>query len=709
MPPKVNKFKGRIDHIKGTPDVKPVLANSTTAVHELIEEKASSERILMGLEDVVRAGADFGDLDENIRNPKASSYSLIDSHDEDDVEHFYIQICAQLPGHGGSKQYNADQKKVLVRAALKQYLDLHKKAKTIQDIKTPYQFMLDIAPALGVGGKNLAAWVGEFMATEDIADVERVRPSLVRIENARSLTIPHIVEVMTVIFNRKQKGLSTSYKVLREHLMSNKRENPLCSLDVLPPIDVSHDALRDAVTKVGGFGFGKVRAVGSVDKSEEDIIKRQYRIRVWIVEYYFAKRKERRGLVVVFSMDESYLHAGHKNNYSILPRDNFGNLIPEVNRSSGSGERTCMIGAVSIWGHLVTNDDDGNYVIDSDFLNRKGQSVERGGHFTELNNKGRPRSIYVAPAAPKSTSLLNKAEAIEEATRLNIPLDTIHIKPDGTSVSKRSTLSELRDSIKAARPVGENKRRAVSKKEAKDDDARAVDGKADKPTESGKKVSAAQAVEVDWDDYRKELQDMALTGYKFMIAGQHKGDYHDNFDTKSFFKWMVAFELTYPVWCQQMQALVDNGKLRNTGDFWRDDKPVREAVIVMDNAPYHHGVGLQLKSKNKDEIAQILKSKDISTIEFSTKDCNGAPVVGHCEIDHMERGWPNKSQLVEGAIKALKKKNVTLTAPPWKRIVESKRGKWGPADSPGMSVIFSAPYVGAMSEPNCNRVELGQW
>jgi hypothetical protein len=52
--------------------------------------------------------------------------------------------------------------------------------------------------------------------------------------------------------------------------------------------------------------------------------------------------------------------------------------------------------------------------------------------------------------------------------------------------------------------------------------------------------------------------DMALTTDKFMIAGQCKGDYHDNFDTKSFFKWMVSFLITYPAWCEQMQTKLDD-------------------------------------------------------------------------------------------------------------------------------------------------------
>ena len=74
---------------------------------------------------------------------------------------------------------------------------------------------------------------------------------------------------------------------------------------------------------------------------------------------------------------------------------------------------------------------------------------------------------------------------------------------------------------------------------------------------SGKEHSALLASITDWDAFLNELMDMALTTDKFMIAGQCKGDYHENFDTKSFFKWMVSFMLTYPAWCEEMQTKLE--------------------------------------------------------------------------------------------------------------------------------------------------------
>jgi hypothetical protein len=108
--------------------------------------------------------------------------------------------------------------------------------------------------------------------------------------------------------------------------------------------------------------------------------------------------------------------------------------------------------------------------------------------------------------------------------------------------------------------------------------------KREKDSATGKEASANQFVDVDLDTYRVELQDMALTCFNFMIANQSKGTYHDNFDiSQAFFKWMVAFKLVYPVWCQEMQEKKEQGELgRDELDFWDAalKKPTREAILI---------------------------------------------------------------------------------------------------------------------------------
>jgi hypothetical protein len=64
----------------------------------------------------------------------------------------------------------------------------------------------------------------------------------------------------------------------------------------------------------------------------------------------------------------------------------------------------------------------------------------------------------------------------------------------------------------------------------------------------------------------------------------------------------------------------------------------------------------------------------------------------------MKTGWPSKEQLIQGGTAALKVKDPHFGNPPWQRIVASKKGQWGPADSDGMKILWAAPYAGAMGQ-----------
>jgi hypothetical protein len=44
-----------------------------------------------------------------------------------------------------------------------------------------------------------------------------------------------------------------------------------------------------------------------------------------------------------------------------------------------------------------------------------------------------------------------------------------------------------------------------------------------------------------------------------MLAYQQSGDYHDNFDSDIYFKWMSVVYYTYPDWCRQQQRKKDAG------------------------------------------------------------------------------------------------------------------------------------------------------
>jgi hypothetical protein len=56
---------------------------------------------------------------------------------------------------------------------------------------------------------------------------------------------------------------------------------------------------------------------------------------------------------------------------------------------------------------------------------------------------------------------------------------------------------------------------------------------------------------------------MAHMGDKFFVAYQHKGDYHDNFDSKMTFKIITALGMTWPDYCKHLERrrlLADESK-----------------------------------------------------------------------------------------------------------------------------------------------------
>jgi len=192
---------------------------------------------------------------------------------------------------------------------------------------------------------------------------------------------------------------------------------------------------------------------------------------------------------------------------------------------------------------------------------------------------------------------------------------------------------------------------------------------------------------------------MARTGHKFFLANQSVGDYHDNFDTKAFFKWQVACQLTYPEFCKHLQRLHDTNKLvppipadQSFYDF-ELDRPTRALIECIDNAPYHHGIAIQLSSKSKPEIIKILQDKGINSVAYDTTNEAGNPMKLHVELGNIAKGKPTLPQLIKAARDALLVKFPQLVTPPYEQLMKNMQGKWGPEGSNSWTVIFTAPYT----------------
>jgi hypothetical protein len=111
--------------------------------------------------------------------------------------------------------------------------------------------------------------------------------------------------------------------------------------------------------------------------------------------------------------------------------------------------------------------------------------------------------------------------------------------------------------------------------------------------------------------------------------------------------------------------------------------------MILDNAPYHKGIALQFESKTKDEIAAILRLHNISSIEFDHPGADGAVVTAHVQVPvdgvKWAVGFPSKSELIQGAVNALKARNANVDRPPWERLLDRANFHW--------EIIWSAPYM----------------
>ena len=132
-------------------------------------------------------------------------------------------------------------------------------------------------------------------------------------------------------------------------------------------------------------------------------------------------------------------------------------------------------------------------------------------------------------------------------------------------------------------------------------------------------------------------------------------------------------------------------------DFFAEGKPTRQVYMIMDNAPYHKGLAMQLKSKSKAQIVDILKKKEVESISFlhSIFSESGVKSTITCHLEspftNMATGFPTKDGLLTAALTALTHNDPFYAEPPWRRLLSTVR--WGPDTADSWTVIFSPPYV----------------
>jgi hypothetical protein len=425
-----------------------------------------------------------------------------------------------------------------------------------------------------------------------------------------------------------------------------------------------------------------------------------------IAELAAALQLEAIGEAVVAPADESFCHEGHASDYSLLPTDDDGNAMCDKQAPKGPGSRLCLAGLTTGFGSIVCHYDadhplyPGEAVRHCDWRNGAGESVDSGGTYYELDNDGNPRALYGKLSGVMFTSTSTVAELRSWAALNDVPT----AEPGGTKLINRTELyravKEKRDAM-----IADQKQRASAS------DASLAPSAA----LSGKAVSAKQLLNVDWDAYRTSLADTARTTDMMFPANKSSGDYHDNFDSQTWFKWIVSLEHTYPEWCKEMQRrfeeeeeMVKAGKLSQAERFaqhgfynWVLDRPTRQLILFIDNAPYHKSITCQLSDKNKDELAEMLRDEGITQITIPrayVDDAGGAEsdnyLVPRAGVKWVV-GKPSLPQLKAAVASILKIRHPQLLEPPYFRVIRdlNDRDAWGPGDNRAFRCHFTCPYT----------------
>ncbi|KAJ1425293.1 hypothetical protein B484DRAFT_464546 [Ochromonadaceae sp. CCMP2298] len=643
-----------------------------------------------------------------------------------------IQECWELLQTKGSHQYSKVEKLLAVRAVMTLLLDWRLEAFDIlemmdaggdeeeggpassllspsvpgkEQVPTMSKACTVVSERLCITYRLVAAWVYEYYSLGKISDAPSRRRQTLISDNGQ-LGPEHILELVTFLCAQRKQGRRTTYRVLQTHVLSDVRLNEHCS--TVPSALVSIGVIRDAMRKTGVLGWSRILRVGKKADDPEKEERRRWRIRVFWVHYARYSLLERSGKVVMNFQDESFINLYHGQNHSLCLVDDTGKLDVTMEAPAGPGPRLCINGVISRYGHMIPKDKDGDaYVIDCKYANAAGEEVHRGGHFVELDNHGNVRATFKAPVREKAPPRLDSltvpvlkekmvALGIDEAALL-LSVGVKKLLKAHIVAAIKGKLGELDAAAAAATAVaaGPFTGGQVPVVPATVPASAFVEPVA---LIRGKDFSADQIVNFDFDQYDRELADMAHTTDKIFEANKHRGDYHDNYDTVMFYKCMFAQMLAYPSWCKDMQRASDSGELETGGWYdWERDRPLRSLITFIDNAPYHLGAAVQLGGKSKGAIAELLRKKGVGRISFQHVDKDGVTGLASCEVPaegkSFDRGFPSADQVKEGACAALKELDPLALEAPWNRLLQRVKHHWGPEDIDGWIVVRNAQYT----------------
>jgi len=475
-----------------------------------------------------------------IKLPSIRKLGSTISATEEAIDEFRDRLASLA---AGSHQWGAEAKKLAIKAALLDFSKRIDEDGIYASLRNACDFVS--GDVMGITTKNLKLWVREWLTNNTISEPPSrmvVRP----LNTPRQLTTEYIMEILAFCADRLRAGIIVNSTTIQRHLKGNVRLHHLLTIDLCPPLEVENAVISTTMASVGGIAWGEIKRVGKLKGDgdiEEAIEKKNWRTLVSVVDYIRALKMERAGVAVIASGDESYCHTLHHadQSYLLIGKENVSKH--EVNCAVRDGLRICMQMFTTRWGPIALDD-----IVDCKFLNAAGDEDGPGARMKEMDQDGELRQVYrAAPrgVGEKPVSQMNKNQLQTKAIELGV---SIYAENGTTELTKES----LKKAIQAFRAIGR---------------AEVADARAAKDRTGGlggiltAEQKARQLIETDWEELFDQYKDCALTTIRFMIAYQHCGDYHDNYDHPMFFKHLVVLYLVYPRWCMQQQRKLEAGTL----------------------------------------------------------------------------------------------------------------------------------------------------
>jgi hypothetical protein len=525
----------------------------------------------------------------------------------------------------------------------------------------------------GIGEQPLRKWLTLVYQNkyDDLNDsmYNKKKRKIVTIESESDINIVIIGEVISKIYAEKAKGKNITYRILKAHLSSSIEPRLFDSGD-LPnqPIDITNKMIRTIVIRHGILKWGETIRKGKIGLTGEEVVQRYWVMRIQIAQYCFMMQRQACGLSIAVFMDESYCHQGYQSKFSLCLVDDNGKALSEVERAKRDGLMVIIVGALCKFGPVTCHDSKGNLIKPFGFINKNFEQVAHHGKFVEYGSDGQVRSCYkLNPILKKVTMSLSKPNLILECKARLIPEDG----------AKQVLVDRINKYEVDHAPVN------TFNDTATEDTVR--------PEDQGDAYGVSESILTDWSKIDAKFNDLAPATDILFIANKADGDYHANMNTYNFFKWIKALSLTWLPFLKELQIKKDNGLLPNeTHDFYdfENNMPLRIMDLMLDGAPYHMALPIQIGSLNKVKIAKLLREVGVVEIKVGDRVVKVPPV--EIEFKHSNsKTHPeyaiSKTDLVVAASKALTLAKPDINDPPWVSILKKAAFQF--------RYEFSMPYL----------------